>query len=178
MQPMHEEELDHFLSLTLRDEAAAHEARLANVEEKIMERLRPTPSARSLPAFRWGLATAGVLAAIILGIAIGYWLKPTEPGRLTLASHQCGPSYGNGLRSCEFIVFDDQAESVQLVGSFTGWEPVALEKTAEGVWTKVFTVQGNSQRFAFVINGQNWKIYKGCPKTFEFMGRQECVLNL
>lgn len=180
MQPMHEEELDHFLSLTLRDEAAAHEARLANVEEKIMERLRPAPSARPLPALRWGWVAAGAMACLAIGLALGYLLKPTEPGAITLATYKCGPVFDNNITYCDFTVFDPKAKSVALTGSFTEWARVALSQKPDqpGIWTGTFSIQGASQRFAFVIDDQNWKIYQGCPKTIEFLGRQECVLNL
>jgi hypothetical protein len=176
---MHEEkELDHFLSTRLKEEAQAFPERLALLEARVLERLQPgpKPSAPSVLRARWGLvATAGALACILIGIAIGYTLMPTK---VALASHKCGPVFDNNIAQCEFFVVDEKAKSIELVASFTGWAPVALTQIQPGVWHGTFSVHGQSQRFAFLINGQNWQIYRGCLKTFEFMGRQECVLNL
>ena len=184
MQSMHEDELDRFISATLKDEAQVHQDCLVQMEAKVLGHLRPIPKTSARPAltFRWGLATVGAMACLFIGIALGVLITQTirkpDAVRVAVASHKCGPVYDNNLSTCEFFVFDDKAESIELVASFTGWAPIALTKTQPGVWTGTFSVQGSGQRYAFLIDGQNWQIYKGCPKAFEFMGRQECVLNL
>ncbi len=184
MQSMHEDVLDRFISATLKDEAQVHPDRLVHMEAKVLDALKPTARTITRPtmSFRWGLATAGALACLLVGVALGVvinqMMRKPEAVRVAVASHKCGPVYDNSVSQCEFFVFDDKAESIQLVASFTGWAPMALTKTQPGVWTGTFSVQGSGQRYAFLIDGQNWQIYKGCPKAFEFMGRQECVLNL
>jgi hypothetical protein len=184
MQSMRDDDFDRFISTSLKEEAQAHQDRLVLMEARVLSQLRPAPKrlVQSTPSFRWGVATVGAMACLLIGVTLGVVITQTmrkpEAVRVAVASHKCGPIYDNSLSTCEFFVFDDKAESIELVASFTGWAPIALTKTQPGVWTGTFSVQGSGQRYAFLIDGQNWQIYKGCPKAFEFMGRQECVLNL
>jgi hypothetical protein len=179
---MPEENLDRFLRQTMRQEAEAHAERLTGLEERVLLRLSEVSRERPEPhrPARWGWAAATAFAGLLVGVAIGYLTKPG--GReVALATHRC-VAQDESVSLCQFIVFDSQAKSLTLTGSFTGWAQVALQQVSPGVWTGEFALErGVPQRYAFVIDGQNWRVYSnGCnnPTVNLIWERQECVLNL
>jgi hypothetical protein len=62
----------------------------------------------------------------------------------------------------EFRLPRTAASSVALIGSFTEWEPKAMERTDEG-WTVTLLLPEGSHQFAFLLDGQRWYLPEGAP---------------
>jgi hypothetical protein len=58
-----------------------------------------------------------------------------------------------------FVYFDEDAESMEVAGDFSDWEPVALSREFAGgkqVWTGMVPVQRGEHRYMFVRDGEEW----------------------
>jgi hypothetical protein len=58
-----------------------------------------------------------------------------------------------------FVFFDDDAESVEIAGDFSDWNPVPLSRDYMGdkvVWTGLVLVNRGENRYMFVRNGDEW----------------------
>ncbi len=53
------------------------------------------------------------------------------------------------------------AERLDLVGDWTGWEPVPLERAADGSWILPVRLQPGVYRFNLVVDGQTWIVPEG-----------------
>jgi AMP-activated protein kinase-like protein len=62
----------------------------------------------------------------------------------------------------EFRLPRTAASSVALVGSFTEWEPRAMERTEEG-WKVTLLLPEGSHQFAFLLDGRRWYLPEGAP---------------
>jgi negative regulator of sigma E activity len=57
----------------------------------------------------------------------------------------------------QFRLQADAANTVELAGSFTDWQPVhPLQQTAEGVWTVVLAIPPGVHDYVFVVDGERW----------------------
>jgi hypothetical protein len=53
-----------------------------------------------------------------------------------------------------FVIFQQDSESVEIAGSFTGWQKVGLVPTgAEGYWEIVLHLPPGEHQYAFVVDG-------------------------
>ena len=58
-----------------------------------------------------------------------------------------------------FVYFDEDAESMEIAGDFSDWEPIALNPEFIGekqVWTGIVPVERGEHRYMFVRNGEEW----------------------
>ena len=53
------------------------------------------------------------------------------------------------------------ADSVEITGDFTGWSPVRLERTSEGVWAGSFSLPPGQYQMNLRINGGSWLVPPG-----------------
>ena len=70
-----------------------------------------------------------------------------------------------------------QAESVLLVGDFTGWQqaPLAMKKGKGGVWKKTVTLPQGRYEYRLLVDGQ-WRDDPQCPnRQPNQFGGQNCV---
>ncbi len=58
----------------------------------------------------------------------------------------------------EFRLFCRDADRVELLGSFTGWErePIAMEKNADGWFIVRTSIQPGEHEFQYRVNGTKW----------------------
>jgi hypothetical protein len=54
------------------------------------------------------------------------------------------------------------ATTVAVVGSFTGWEPRTMNRTADG-WSITLVLPEGSHQFAFLVDGERWYLPPGAP---------------
>lgn len=58
-----------------------------------------------------------------------------------------------------FVYFDENAESIEVAGDFSDWDPVALSREFVGdkqVWTGLIPVSRGEHRYMFVRDGEEW----------------------
>jgi len=73
-----------------------------------------------------------------------------------------------------------EAQSVQLVGDFTGWEqsPVALRKSKTGLWKTTLSLAPGTYEYRLLVDGQ-WRDDPQCierrPNSF---GSENCVCTV
>ena len=64
----------------------------------------------------------------------------------------------------QFVLVAPQAASVALVGDFNDWDPArAPMQTAHGVWATVVRLTPGRYRYAFLVNGVEWRADPGAP---------------
>ena len=124
-------------------------------------RLEPAPAApRMGPLLRlahrlWqpahiAIRPAYVLAALTLVVALV----------IPIASRVSGTTPPAGVTASPLFVqfrLETSASSVQLMGSFTGWERrYDLHQTAPGLWTLTIPLAEGVHDYAFLVDGQQW----------------------
>lgn len=61
------------------------------------------------------------------------------------------PLYNN-----RFVLFEPGAEQVELVGSFTGWQRISMNRIgSSGYWELILPVVSGEHRFAYILNGES-----------------------
>ena len=66
----------------------------------------------------------------------------------------------------QFVLVAPQAASVSLVGDFNDWDPArAPMQTAHGVWATVLPLAPGRYRYAFLVNGVEWRADPGAPSA-------------
>jgi len=92
------------------------------------------------------LATAAVLGALLIARP---WTRDAAQ---------------NGSDAFQFVFVAPQAASVSLVGDFNDWDPKrAPMQTAQGVWATVVNLTPGRYRYAFLVNGVEWRADPGAP---------------
>ena len=110
----------------------------------------PRPDARPPVARVWPwLAAAALLAAVVIA-------RPWSRGE-----------GGGGTRpdAFQFVLVAPQAASVALVGDFNDWDPARAPMHAArgGVWATVIPLAPGRYRYAFLVNGVEWRADPGAP---------------
>lgn len=102
----------------------------------------PTPRRRVWP---W-LAAAAVVGAVL----VARW------------SSSPSSAQGAGL---QFVLVAPRAASVALVGDFNDWDPARTPMHAArgGVWATVVPLPPGRYRYAFLVNGAEWRADPGAP---------------
>ncbi len=86
-----------------------------------------------------------------------------------------GPREARGTR-VEFILPATQAQTAAVVGSFTGWKPRQMTRTAAG-WTISMLVPTGSHQFSFLLDGTRWYLPEGAPGIVDDgFGRKNATL--
>lgn len=98
---------------------------------------------------RWGaVAAAAVLGAILIA-------RPWGRG---------GSSHESALDAFQFVLVAPQASTVALVGDFNDWDPARSPmRTAQGVWATTVPLAPGRYRYAFLVNGVEWRADPGAP---------------
>ncbi len=68
-------------------------------------------------------------------------------------------------RTVHFRIRARHAQTVQLVGDFTGWEPVAMERHGSA-WTTTHTLPPGVHHFGFLVDGE-WTVPEDAPGVME-----------
>lgn len=91
----------------------------------------------------WWQPAAGFAAAMILVALISLPTTPERPGLSRQADHR-------------FVLYLPQAGQPNLVGTFTGWQPVPMQKVGStGYWTLTLKVPEGEHRYSYLVgNGR------------------------
>lgn len=72
----------------------------------------------------------------------------------------------NRADAFQFVLVAPQAASVSLVGDFNDWDPARSPmQTAQGVWATVVNLAPGRYRYAFLVNGVEWRADPGAPSA-------------
>jgi hypothetical protein len=117
------------------------------LDARVMKEIAAVRPAK-LPAWTsWSLlAAAAVVGALLI----------TRPWTRDAGS--------SGPDAFQFVFVAPQAASVSLVGDFNDWDPKrAPMQTAQGVWATVVNLTPGRYRYAFLVNGVEWRADPGAP---------------
>ena len=66
----------------------------------------------------------------------------------------------------QFVLVAPQAASVSLVGDFNDWDPARSPmRTAQGVWATAVRLAPGRYRYAFLVNGVEWRADPAAPSA-------------
>lgn len=109
----------------------------------------------------FGFAVAGFAAAVLMVNTISF-NPPSSPN------------------SNRFVLFEPAAERVELTGSFTGWERVAMQRLGDsGYWELRLPVPAGEHRFAYILDGQKRMADPTLPAVErDDFGGENSILNV
>src|SRR5712671_6908064 len=118
----------------------------AEFDARVMREIAQSPVQRRRARPLWPLLAAAAVLAAILVARPWNWDTPSRPDAL------------------QFVFVAPQAASVALVGDFNDWDPARSPmQTADGVWATVVRLAPGRYRYAFLINGVEWRADPGAP---------------
>jgi len=126
----------YLLTLSLLEQEELLRQPLVAIEPAMENRWRPPLRVILFRLFKpMVCAMAGFAATVLL-----IFFTPDDPGTLT--------------GSKRFIIFEPAADRVELVGSFTGWQPLALHRIGDsGYWELNLAIPSGEHRFAYILDG-------------------------
>ncbi len=118
------------------------------LDARVMREIADAPRAKPRVWPLWSLlATAAVLGTLLI----------THPW---IRDDRSGPA------AFQFVFVAPQAASVSLVGDFNDWDPKRSPmQTAQGVWATVLNLAPGRYRYAFLVNGVEWRADPGAPSA-------------
>jgi Carbohydrate-binding module 48 (Isoamylase N-terminal domain) len=133
----------------LRQPVSIDPALDARVMAEIASDAAPSPGATPrlrLQLRRWPwLAAAAALGAVLIA-------KPWSGGS------------DGAANPFQFVLVAPQASTVSLVGDFNDWDPARSPmQTAQGVWATTVPLAPGRYRYAFLVNGVEWRADPGAP---------------
>jgi len=152
----------------LRTEPAVRPEAIARLNAAL--RAEDVRAARRILTPPAAIAAAVVLIALTSAfwLAVGRWLGPAAPQQLAVEAD---------LTPTQFVLHADDAESVTIVGDFNDWDPYAtpLVHAGDGVWTVVVRLRPGAVRYAYLVDGTEWRADpRGVPAGNDF-GRPTSV---
>jgi hypothetical protein len=116
------------------------------LDARVMREIAEAPPHRRRVRPLWpALAAAAVLAMILVA-------RPWNSGTASNAD------------TLQFVLVAPQAASVALVGDFNDWDPARSPmRTAHGVWATAVLLTPGRYRYAFLVNGVEWRADPSAP---------------
>jgi hypothetical protein len=166
----------------------------ASLDKRIMSEIEGLPAhsaqtARtSLPwrARRWtvrispfgGLATAAAVGAIAFSAIILSRGNEATPTPEVIADAEIA---ADAPSVTQFVLVAPDAESVALVGDFNDWSPSGtrlIRQAGDGVWWINVTLPPGRYRYAFIVDGENWRNDPNAPAAEDEFGRANSVITI
>ncbi len=128
-----------FVETIGRDSAPRNETLALLAQEKLL-RFQALPEREPLAAPRYINARRLMTAtALVAAVVIAIILFPAAPQNVP---HR-------------FVFYGPDASQAEIVGSFTGWQPVKLEKIGQtGYWEITLALDPGQQRYAYVVDSR------------------------
>lgn len=124
-----------------------------------------------LPALPLRPAAALAAACLAVGFGLGLWAA-SGPGDPAVAA---GGMPGAGVEApTVFVRFDlrlEEARTVHLAGSFSGWEPTyELSPSGESQWTVTVPLTPGVHDYVFVVDGERHVLDPAAPRIADGFG--------
>lgn len=140
VEMVHDDDEFYTLTVDLLDQEQRLRQMPAMLPQPVAEQQKWRPPLRHVLASLvrpFGLAAAGFAAAAVLMVNTMSWNPPPAPN------------------SNRFVLYQPAADRVELTGSFTGWQRVAMQRLgASGYWELKLPVPAGEHRFAYILNGE------------------------
>lgn len=127
-------------------------------------------------------------AIIIISFGFGFLLLNQDTGQndfMSVDDYQTSTQVVSESESeiwIRFVYIDDEAESIEVAGDFSDWDPVALSREYVGdkqVWTGLIPITRGEHRYMFVRNGEEWLTDPlAAVKKDDGFGNENAVLYL
>jgi hypothetical protein len=92
------------------------------------------------------------------------WLAAAAALGAILIARPWAGGTASTLDAFQFVLEAPQASSVALVGDFNDWDPARSPmQTAQGVWATTVPLAPGRYRYAFLVNGVEWRADPGAP---------------
>ena len=185
----HDKILDHVIE-TLKQPVTID----AGIAGRVMSQIEqlPAPSVETtrstLPwwARRWtvrvsplsGLAAAAALAAVALSLAM-LTRKGTTPAAPPVAAATAEATANPEVT--QFVLVAPGAKSVTLVGDFNDWSTSAtrlVRQAGDGVWWITIPLPPGRYRYAFIVDGNDWRNDPNAPAAEDDFGRANSVITV
>lgn len=143
-----------FVERVRTDPAFAEEALALIDQEKLLRTLPAAPAPAAVAAQRprrqWSLRIRMGRLAVPLGFASAGFAAAV----LMLLSVFQPPTH-QGVCSNRFVLFAPAVSQVELAGSFTGWQRIAMQRAGDtGYWELSLPVPSGEHRFAYILDGR------------------------
>jgi hypothetical protein len=115
-------------------------------------------------AFRPAYALAAALALVTIGFLTLTGREPVAPADMAVAKRPVRVMV-------QFRLGDSAAQSVSLVGDFTGWRPeIELRQVAPGVWVYEVPLEPGVYNYGFLVDGKIWRPDPLAPQVSDGFG--------
>lgn len=122
------------------------------MDARVMGEIAAARPAKRRP---WSWFAAGVAAAAVLALVV-------------IAHPWTLGSGASRTDAFQFVLVAPQAASVSLVGDFNDWDPARSPmQTAHGVWATVVPLAPGRYRYAFLVNGVEWRADPAAPNAID-----------
>jgi hypothetical protein len=123
-----------------------HVAIDAGLDARVMREIAQVPRQGRRVKPLWPLLAAAAVLATVLVVRPWNW------------------NAANAADTLQFVLVAPQAASVALVGDFNDWDPARSPmQTAHGVWATVVRLAPGRYRYAFLVNGVEWRADPSAP---------------
>jgi hypothetical protein len=166
----------------------------SSLDTRVMSEIERLPAPRgqatrtSLPwlARRWtvrvspigGLAAAAALAAVATS-AILLSRGREEPA--TPVAQTAAETTTARPEVTQFVLVAPGAKSVTLVGDFNDWSTSStrlVRQAGDGVWWVNIALPPGRYRYAFIVDGDNWRSDPNAPAAEDEFGRANSVITI
>ena len=135
----------------------------------------PADYAQGLPSGTFGslgvrVSTGRLSRARRINEPLDLLLPPVRPGAPGLAFERLD----NG--SARITLGGLDAAAVELMGDFTGWEPIALVRSGQREWTATVTILAGIHRVNLRVDGGQWIVPPGLPSSTDEFGGAAGIL--
>lgn len=125
-------------------------------------------NAGSYPTDRLIGTRAGRYVNVGMSLRTGRWSQSVQP------APQGAPRLSAGFTRLAIRV--DDASRVEVAGDFTNWKPIATNRAPNGVWYVDLRIPAGQYRYAFRIDGSDWRIPAGATAVDDGLGSKSAWL--
>lgn len=155
----------------------------ADVEARVMARVRSRATARWPRAWRWLSAPTvprwAMLVPLAAAAALVLFVRTTQvPQTNGQAQAMVGQRESVYVR---FELYAPRASRVALAGSFNRWNPAAtplVRVGADGMWTVTLALPSGQHQYGFIVDGRNWVPDPAAPTVDDGFGRRNSVVSV